>query len=181
MIRRKLLIATAILASVGTTACSDVTAPSKLVPGGFAAAAIVAPHAGPVTVVGRINGGGTAEMHPLPGGQGGSGKTMFGIGVTLFSDGSATGHIDCVDQHGDASGAGNIFGAVTSWSLEGTTIVLNVTGKLTGPGGHPIDISFIMKIQQFGGAGVGHWTLESGGFIFCNETMTTGAIVYKPE
>jgi hypothetical protein len=179
MIRRKLLIAAAIIASVGITACSDMTAPKKLVPGGLAAAAIVAP---PVTVVARINGGGTAEMQLLsPDGQGGSGKTMFGTGVTLFSDGSATGHFDCVDQHGDPSGAGNIFGAVTSWSLEGTTIVLNVTGKLTGPGGHPIDISFIVKIQQFGGPGVGHWTLESGGFIFCNETMTSGQLVYKPE
>jgi hypothetical protein len=38
-----------------------------------------------------------------------------------------------------------------------------------------------MKIQQFGGAGVGHWTLESGGFIFCNETMASGQLVYKPE
>jgi hypothetical protein len=190
MIRRKLLIATAIIASVGIAACSDMTAPSKLAPGGFAAASLIAPHAGPVTVVARINGGGTAEMSLLPilpAGQGGSGKTMFGTGVTLFSDGSATGHFDCVDQHGDPSGAGNIFGAVTSWSWEGTTIVLQVTGKLTGPGGHPVDISFTVKIQTFGGPGVGHWTLGQytpagvAIYIFCNETMTSGQIVYKPE
>jgi hypothetical protein len=180
MIRRKLLIATAIIASVVITACSDMTAPKQLVPGGLAAAAIVAP---PVTVVARINGGGTAEMQLLsPDGQGGSGRSMFGTGVTLFSDGSATGNFDCVDQHGDATGAGNIFGKVTSWSKEGNVIVLQVTGKfVNAPGGHPVDISFTVKIQQFGGAGVGHWSLESGGFIFCWELLTSGQIVYKPE
>ena len=40
MIRRKLLIATAIIASVVITACSDVTAPKKLVPAGLPAATI---------------------------------------------------------------------------------------------------------------------------------------------
>jgi len=45
MIRRKLLIATAIIASVGITACSDMTAPKKLVPGGLPGAAILAPSA----------------------------------------------------------------------------------------------------------------------------------------
>lgn len=37
-------LATAIIASVGITACSDMTAPKKLAPGGLPAAAIVAPH-----------------------------------------------------------------------------------------------------------------------------------------
>jgi hypothetical protein len=185
MIRHKLLIATAITTAVVVAACSDMTAPKKLVPGGLAAAAIVAP---PVTVVARINGGGTAEMQLLsPDGQGGSGRSMFGTGVTLFSDGSATGNFDCVDQHGDATGGGNIFGKVTSWSKEGDVYVLQVTGKFINfPGGplprsHPVDVSFTVKIQQFGGAGVGHWSLESGGFIFCWELLTSGQIVYKPE
>ena len=40
MIRRKLLITTAIIASVVITACSDVTAPKKLVPAGLPAATI---------------------------------------------------------------------------------------------------------------------------------------------
>ena len=40
MIRSKLLIATAIIASVLMTACSDMTAPKKLVPGGLPAATI---------------------------------------------------------------------------------------------------------------------------------------------
>ena len=59
MIRRKLLIATAIIASVVITACSDMTAP-KNDPGVLTAVARGA------TVVATINGGGTAEMQ-LPG------------------------------------------------------------------------------------------------------------------
>jgi hypothetical protein len=114
---------------------------------------------------------------------------MFGMGVTLFSDGSATGDFECVDQHGDATGGGNIFGKVTGWSKEGDVIVLQVTGKTFnfpgGPvppfGGPPGDVKFTVKIQKFGGAGVGHWSLESGGFIFCWELLTSGQIVYKPE
>jgi hypothetical protein len=114
---------------------------------------------------------------------------MFGMGVTLFSDGSATGDFECVDQHGDATGGGNIFGKVTGWSKEGDVIVLQVTGKTFnfpgGPvppfGGPPGDVKFTVKIQKFGGVGVGHWSLESGGFIFCWELLTSGQIVYKPE
>jgi hypothetical protein len=64
--------------------------------------------------------------------------------------------------------------------MEGTVVVLNVTGKfLPIPGGHPVDVSFTVKIQQFGGAGVGHWTLEVGGFIFCYEILTSGQIVIR--
>ena len=101
--------------------------------------------------------------------------------VQLLADGSATGHVDCVDQHGD-NFPGNIFGEVTSWSMEGTTVVLNVTGKLLPiPGGHPVDVSFTVKIQRFGGAGVGHWTLEAFGTLFCVELLTSGQIVYRPE
>jgi hypothetical protein len=171
MIRRKLLIATAIIASFVITACSDMTAP-KNDPGVFRAVAKRA------TVVATINGGGTAEMQP-PGLA--AGRTSFGVGVKLLSDGSATGHFDCVDQHG-GNFPGNVFGHVTSWSTEGTVIVLNVTGKLVPfPGGHPQDISFTVKIQQFGGAGVGRWTLEVGGVIFCVELLTSGQIVYRPE
>ena len=51
MIRRKLLIATAIIASVVITACSDMTAPKTLVPGGLPAAAILAPQSGPALLV----------------------------------------------------------------------------------------------------------------------------------
>ncbi len=179
MIRRKLLIATALLGSVVITACSEVTAPQKLVPGGLTAAAIL----GPATVVATLNGGGTAEMQP-PGLA--AGRTAFGMEVTLLADGSATGHVDCVDQHGDNL-PGNIFGEVTSWRMEGEVVVLNVTGKLVRfprpgvTGGHPVPVSFTLKIQQFGGAGVGHWTLEVGGRLFCVELLTSGQIVYRPE
>src|SRR5207244_7084638 len=48
----------------------------------------------PVTVVATINGGGTSVMTDLPAGMGAS---SFGFHATLFSDGSATGHFDCVD------------------------------------------------------------------------------------
>src|SRR5882724_4145366 len=127
MIHRKLLIATAILASAVTTACSDMTAP-KNDPGVLTAVARGA------TVVATIHGGGTAEMQP-PGLA--AGRTAFGMEVKLLADGSATGHVDCVDQQGD-NFPGNIFGEVTSWSMEGTTVVLHVTGKLLPiPGGHP--------------------------------------------
>jgi len=170
MINRKLLIATAILASAVTAACSDMTAPKN--PGVLTAVARGA------TVVATIHGGGTAEMQP-PGLA--AGRTAFGMEVTLLADGSATGHVDCVDQHGDNL-PGNIFGEVTSWRMEGQVVVLNVTGKLIRfPGGHPVPVSFTLKIQQFGGAGVGHWTLEVGGRLFCIELLTSGQIVYRPE
>ena len=169
MIHRKVLMATAILASVAITACSDTTAPIND-PGVFPVAAKGA------TVVATINGGGTAEMQP-PGLA--AGRTAFGMGVKLLADGSATGHFDCVDQHGGTF-PGNIFGEVTSWRMEGTVVVLNVDGKLVSfPGGHPQDISFTVKIQQFGGAGVGRWTLEVGGVIFCVELLTSGQIVIR--
>src|SRR2546428_11978856 len=143
MINRKLLIATAILFSAVTAACSDMTAP-KNDPGVLTAVARGA------TVVATIHGGGTAEMQP----RGlAAGRTAVGMEVTLLADGSATGHFDCVDQHGDNL-PGNIFGEVTSWSMEGQVVVLNVTGKLVRflVGGHPVPVSFTVKIQQFGGA-----------------------------
>ena len=170
MINRKRLIATAILASAVTAACSDMTAPKN--PGVLTAVARGA------TVVATIHGGGTAEMQP-PGLA--AGRTAFGMEVTLLADGSATGHVDCVDQHGDNL-PGNIFGEVSSWRMEGQVVVLNVTGKLIRfPGGRPVPVSFTLKIQQFGGAGVGHWTLEVGGRLFCIELLTSGQIVYRPE
>ena len=46
MIRRKLLAASAIVACVIVCACSDLTAPKKLVPGSLAAAATIAPQLG---------------------------------------------------------------------------------------------------------------------------------------
>jgi hypothetical protein len=130
------------------------------------------------SVVATINGGGTAIMDPTSFAQG---TTAFGIHATLYSDGTARGHVDCVDQAGSSTFPGNIFGEVTSWegSLDGS-ITLNVVGKFVGfPGGHPQDVSFTVTIEQFGGAGVGHWTLSIGGFTFCVETLLSGQIVMR--
>lgn len=139
-------------------------------------AAAAGPHA-----VATIHGGGTstmAEVFGIPN----PGSSVFGFNVKLMSDGSATGHIMCLDQHGDAPGfPGNIFGEVVSWSgdLDGE-ITLNVVGKFIPlPGGHPTPAAFTVKIQQFGGAGVGHWTLESDGVVFCIETLDSGQIVLR--
>jgi len=130
------------------------------------------------TVVARISGGGTAAMQP---GGLAQGITHWGAGVTLYANGTASGHIDCVDQHG-GNFPGNVFGAVTSWSPDvGDGLVLNVVGKFVGAGGHPEGTSFRVKIQEFGGAGVGRWTLEvevaPGVFVkFCVELVTSGQI-----
>src|SRR5437867_11497190 len=138
MIRRKLLIATAIIASVVITACSDMTAPKNDL-------RVLTAVARGAPVVATIHGGGTAEMQP-PGLA--AGRTAFGMEVTLLADGSATGHVDCVDQHGDNL-PGNIFGEVSSWRMEGQVVVLNVTGKLIRfPGGHPVPVSFTLRSEE---------------------------------
>ena len=155
-----------------------------------AAAVFVASPAGAanaVTVVARVNGGGTAVMTDLPPGMAAS---SFGFEATLFSDGSARGHFDCVDHMGDVPGyPGNIFGEITSWSQNADgTVNLQVTdGKLVVfPGGLvvPSGLPFTVTIQSPGGAGVGHWTLDvpgqpspfNGGPI-CQELMVSGQIV----
>jgi hypothetical protein len=132
------------------------------------------------SVVATINGGGTAIMDPTRSDFGLAGTTSFGIHATLYSDGTAKGHVNCVDQIGSTF-PGNIFGEVTSWegSLDGS-ITLNVVGKLVAfPGGHPQDVSFTVTIQRFGGAGVGQWTLSLGPATACFETLLTGQIVMR--
>lgn len=134
------------------------------------------------TVVATIHGGGTSTMAEVFG-IANPGTSVFGFNVKLMSDGSATGHIVCLDQHGSAPGfPGNIFGPVVSWSgdLDGE-ITLNVVGGkfVPIPGGHPVEMAFTVKIQQFGGAGVGHWTLEVDGLVFCIETLDSGQIVLR--
>ena len=133
------------------------------------------------SVQATINGGGTAIMDPSKSDFGLAGTTSFGIHATLYEGGTAKGHINCVDQAGSTF-PGNIFGEVTGWegSLDGGPITLNVVGKLVNfPGGHPVDVEFTVTIQQFGGAGVGHWTLSIGGFTFCVETLLSGQIVMR--
>jgi hypothetical protein len=142
-----------------------------------------------VTVVGTINGGGTAVMTDLPAGMG---VSSFGIHATLFSDGSARGHFDCVDHMGDVPGyPGNAFGDITSWSRNADgTISLDVTdGTLVGTHGGLVihgGLASTVTIQRFGGAGVGHWTLDFPGVIspfnggpICQELLTSGQIVFR--
>lgn len=142
--------------------------------------------AAPARPVATINGGGTAEMQdPLP-----AGSSVFGMVIKLYADGTASGHIDCVDQYGDWEGfPGNIWGHVTSWSgdLHGA-ITLTVSGggfvPIPGGKGFPVEVPFTVTIQQFGGAGVGQWTLAvpdgSGGwFTVCYEILTSGQIVIR--
>src|SRR5450759_2666642 len=119
-----------------------------------------------VTVVATVNGGGTANMTDVVA-AGFKGVSSFGFEATLFSDGSATGHFDCVDHMGDPAGyPGNIFGDITSWSQDALGLHLYVTkGKLVGQGSTIVrgGLAFTVTIQSFGGAGVGHWTLEGHG------------------
>jgi hypothetical protein len=146
--------------------------------------AVAAAHA--ATVVMTINGGGTALMYAGPGfAPGTKNVSSFGIHATLYSDGTATGHVDCVDHHGDVA-SGNIFGDVTSWSMNAPDgdiddgIVLHVTGMLVNfPGGHPVPANFPVTIQQAGGAGVGLWTLGNPEAPFCIEVLLSGQIVIR--
>jgi hypothetical protein len=131
------------------------------------------------SVVATINGGGTAIMDPTGSVLGLAGTTAFEIHATLYSDGTARGHVDCLDQFGSTL-PGNIFGEVTGWEESDGIITLTVVGKFVGiPGGHPSDVTFSVTIQQFGGAGVGHWTLSIGGFTLCVETLLSGQIVMR--
>jgi hypothetical protein len=139
-----------------------------------------------VTVVATINGGGTALMYAGPGyAPGTKNVSSFGIHATLYSDGTATGHVDCVDHVGDIA-AGNIFGDVTGWSLNAPDgdiddgIVLHVSGTLiTFPGAGHVAVKFPVTIQQAGGAGVGLWTLGNPSDPFCIERVISGQIVVR--
>jgi hypothetical protein len=148
--------------------------------------ALAAPGGSPgPTVVGTINGGGTALMTSGPTAAGKC-VSSFGIHATLFSDGSAQGHFDCVDQMGDTM-PGNVFGDITSWTKDANTGLISLystDGSLVGThGGTPVHHRTghpIVTIQKFGGAGVGHWTLTPGKLTnppVCIELLISGQIV----
>lgn len=133
-------------------------------------------------IVGTITGGGTSIMTD------GMGPSTFSIHATLYSDGTARGQITCVDRVGAAPGyPGNVFGAVTSWSRNADgTINLYVTDAKFVSFGNGLVLSgglpFTLTIQTYGGAGVGHWTLDvpgnpapNGGPI-CQELLTSGRL-----
>lgn len=180
MIRARLLIATTLLTPLVIAACSDTTAPK-------ARAAVSYAHsvdASAITVRATINGGGTAEMQ-VPAGLL-AGTTSFGGHITLYSDGTAKGEIHCVDQHGSTA-PGNVWGQVTSWTMEDGVVSLVVSSaKLVtfGAGGPQDSGTFIVRIQSFGGKGVGHWTLDvpngAGGWLtVCDELVTSGQILIR--
>jgi hypothetical protein len=161
-----------------------------------AARVISAPHAGHVTAVAKITGHGRAVMTDVGGG------TLWWEnkgGITLYSDGSAKGTFFCVDLPDAPPGyPGVVWGDVTSWTLDNGLISLHVpsstviswskpwnwsTHKLP-PGPRSAVGPWRIQIQKFGGAGVGHWTLDfpnghGGWFTFCLEQVTGGKIVLK--
>jgi len=140
----------------------------------------------PARTVATISGGGTSEMQdPLA-----AGSSVFGMTIRLYADGTASGHIDCVDQYGDWEGfPGNIWGEVTGWSgdLHGTiTLMVEGGGFVAIPGGQKKVVGgpFTVTIPQFGGPGVGRWLLAvpdgSGGwFTVCYELLTSGRLVIR--
>jgi hypothetical protein len=151
-----------------------------------ASAAVSAP-----SVVGTVHGGGTANMTDLVA-AGFKGVSSFGFEATLFSDGSARGHFDCVDHMGDVPGyPGNVLGDITRWTsnADGTLTLFVTNGSLVGTHGGFVahgGLAFTVTIQHFGGAGVGHWTLDFPGVVspfnggpICQELMTSGQIVVR--
>jgi hypothetical protein len=147
-----------------------------------------------VAVVGTVSGGGTAVMTDVAA-AGFGGTSSFGFQATLFSGGSAIGHFDCVDHMNNPPGyPGNIFGDITSWSMDTAGLHLYVTnGKLVGHGLPVVrsGLAFTVTIQSFGSAGVGQWTLDSTpsglpGFVspfnggpICQELLISGQIVAR--
>ena len=125
----------------------------------FSISPVVAQAAQGPAVYATINGGGTAEMQgPIL-----LGITSWGGHITLYSDGTASGVIHCIDQHGGTS-PGNVWGQVTSWFIDGNGDVSLVVASghivFFGGGGRQDSGTFIVRVQTFGGAGVGHWTLD---------------------
>jgi hypothetical protein len=135
-----------------------------LVGGAIAASGQVreAKAAGP-TVVATINGGGTALMTSGPG-AGGKSVSSFGFHATLYSDGTAIGHVDCVDHMGDTA-TGNIFGDVTAWSPGGlwTGELVHHRGGGRDPGRPSLPYQFRCddsKLRGRGRGATGRWVSQ---------------------
>ena len=160
------------------------------------AGTILAPHAGDVTAVAKITGAGTAVMTDV------GGTSLWWEnkgGITLYSDGSAKGTFYCVDLPDSPPGyPGIVWGDVTSWTLDNGLISVHIPSSTVIPWSDPWDwsthelppgprIAFLpwrIQIQNFGGAGVGHWTLDvpvatGGWFTICLEQVTGGKIALK--
>jgi hypothetical protein len=141
-------------------------------------------------VYATINGGGTAMMEgPVL-----LGTTVWGAGIKLYADGTASGVIHCIDLH-DGTSPGNVWGEVTSWFIDsnGDLSLVVASGHIVffGDGGRQDAGTFIVRVQTFGGRGVGHWTLDvpvvavpdphnpADWFEVCVETLTSGQIVIR--
>jgi hypothetical protein len=112
-------------------------------------------NAGPgVRPVAIVTGGGVAGFDET----GGEVVSTFGIGVTIYSDGTAKGHFLCL-VHGIVV----ISGHVTEGRVIGNTAEFSGFGKVNCPGGpndDPAcqDVTFEVTVDQEGGPGVGHYT-----------------------
>ena len=128
-------------------------------------------------LVATINGAGRAIMDaasPL------KGTTTYFIHVRLYSDGTAIGRFDCVDLPG-SDFPGDFSGPITGWKMVDGEITLSGSGELRTLGGDLVQggIPYRVGIEQFGGKGVGHWTLDipSFGGVLCSELLTSGNLV----
>jgi hypothetical protein len=149
-----------------------------------AAAAASGPSEDGPELVGTVNGHGTSIM----GAPGiGRGPSTFDIHVQLFADGSARGRVYCVDVAGDPTGSGIIFGDAKNWTqdAQGAVTLIVPNGTFTTLEGVIVPPSryFTTTIQRFGGAGVGHWSMNfmHKPIPFCWELVTKGRITGKGE
>lgn len=137
-----------------------------------------------VRLVAVIHGVGLSTMDAMGNFRG---PTAFTIDARLYSDGSATGWIDCADLAGSinpvtgGSVVGDVAGPVTSWTRVNGKIALIGRLTLAGTGGAVV-LATTVTIQKFGGAGKGHWTMSlpaletPGGPPTCSEAITSGRL-----
>ena len=134
-----------------------------------------------VRLVAVIHGAGLSTMDAMGNLRG---PTSFTIDARLYSDGSATGWIYCADLAGSTDPAGEtvegaVAGPVTSWTRINGKIALN--GMLT-VAGTTFVLATTVTVQEFGGAGKGHWTMSFTDFEApgspptCSEAITSGRL-----
>jgi hypothetical protein len=143
------------------------------------------------SVVGTVNGKGASDMTNLPAEMN---ETTFVIRATLFSDGTARGKFICIDLVGDvAAYQGKIFGDFKSWKMNtnGTlSLIVPDAAVVPIPGGPQFAPRLhkytTVTIQKFGGAGVGHWTMDvlqpnGNNATICVELLSSGRLVGNGE
>jgi len=108
-----------------------------------------------VRQVAIVTGGGVAGFDET----GGEVTSTFGIGVTIYSDGTAMGHFECLVQGIVSINAKPTQGRVNA---DGS-VTFSGFGKVNCPGGpndDPAcqDVTFEVTVESGGGPGVGHFT-----------------------